>query len=270
MPVFLRPLHESNDCHNPKGPGGGQFCSTEGGGNFSYETGPQSALRALMAPHEKVHTASVIVDKDPASQRAAVVTAAVLAEMKEAGYLMPNHIEVRRQGFHDKSTEGVQGNLERRGGVLTLRVILPPGLPDDANLDDAVALAFGNPSTVNPRWAYNDPDYSRYDEFASRTMADVIVHEMGHLQAGKRGNVPFMKLLQEGTFPTTDAVRRAMMRVSEYTTRSMDSTADEFLAEAFTRIYRGETLPEDSQTLYDALQGPKVTWRGPRRAGAVQ
>lgn len=27
MPVFLVPLHESNDCHNPEGPAGGQFCS---------------------------------------------------------------------------------------------------------------------------------------------------------------------------------------------------------------------------------------------------
>jgi hypothetical protein len=30
MPVFLVPLYESNDCHNPAGPGGGQFCSTGG------------------------------------------------------------------------------------------------------------------------------------------------------------------------------------------------------------------------------------------------
>ncbi len=27
MPVFTVPIHESNDCHNPAGPGGGQFCS---------------------------------------------------------------------------------------------------------------------------------------------------------------------------------------------------------------------------------------------------
>jgi len=30
MPSFLRPLHEGNDCHNPAGPGGGQFCSDAG------------------------------------------------------------------------------------------------------------------------------------------------------------------------------------------------------------------------------------------------
>jgi hypothetical protein len=27
MPAFLVPVFESNDCHNPEGPGGGQFCS---------------------------------------------------------------------------------------------------------------------------------------------------------------------------------------------------------------------------------------------------
>lgn len=35
MPCFLQPIHErwlreDNDCHNPKGPGGGQFCSKGG------------------------------------------------------------------------------------------------------------------------------------------------------------------------------------------------------------------------------------------------
>jgi GNAT superfamily N-acetyltransferase len=30
MPIFLVPISESNDCHNPAGPAGGQFCS-EGG-----------------------------------------------------------------------------------------------------------------------------------------------------------------------------------------------------------------------------------------------
>jgi hypothetical protein len=31
MPMLLVPVHESNDCHNPAGPGGGQFCSREYG-----------------------------------------------------------------------------------------------------------------------------------------------------------------------------------------------------------------------------------------------
>lgn len=28
VPAFLVPLYESNDCHNPAGPGGGRFCGT--------------------------------------------------------------------------------------------------------------------------------------------------------------------------------------------------------------------------------------------------
>jgi hypothetical protein len=34
MPTLLVPIHEYNKCHNPDGPAGGQFCSTEGGGSI--------------------------------------------------------------------------------------------------------------------------------------------------------------------------------------------------------------------------------------------
>lgn len=29
--MIITPIHESNDCHSPSGPGGGQFCSTDKG-----------------------------------------------------------------------------------------------------------------------------------------------------------------------------------------------------------------------------------------------
>jgi hypothetical protein len=50
--------------------------------------------------------------------------------------------------------------------------------------------------------------------------------------------------------------------VSEYASKS----EDEFIAEAFTRLYRGETLAEDSQKLYDLVKGPAVPARRKKAA----
>jgi len=57
MPAFLTPLHESNDCHNPAGAGGGQFCSGEGRGDVSLAR-PQGFLMGLDSM--RVSTESII------------------------------------------------------------------------------------------------------------------------------------------------------------------------------------------------------------------
>jgi hypothetical protein len=50
VPAFLVPLFESNDCHNPEGPGGGRFCSTGGGDTLSA-----AAVGEILAgQHEQV------------------------------------------------------------------------------------------------------------------------------------------------------------------------------------------------------------------------
>jgi hypothetical protein len=38
MPSFTTPIHESNDCHNPPGPGGGQFCGKAKGAGAASST----------------------------------------------------------------------------------------------------------------------------------------------------------------------------------------------------------------------------------------
>jgi hypothetical protein len=45
MPIFIAPLHEFNTCHNPEGPGGGQFCSTKGGAAAPATHGQRGLFR---------------------------------------------------------------------------------------------------------------------------------------------------------------------------------------------------------------------------------
>jgi hypothetical protein len=187
--------------------------------------------------------------------------ATVLQEMKAKGMEMPHHVII---DYAESGQVGAQvaGTTIEESGHKTvqkdLTVHIPKTLPKGANLDDAVAAVFGKPSLVSPKHAYSDSEYAQYDRFAARTMRDVITHEMGHVQAGHRGITP-----GQGVFPMADlltrhgfsgvgAVRRAAMRVSEYAL----SNQDEFLAEGFTRLSRGEKLADDSQKLYDALDGP--------------
>jgi len=53
--MILVPIHESNDCHNPEGPGGGRFCS-KGGAKLTTK-----AEAALLARIDKSPTGSVVV-----------------------------------------------------------------------------------------------------------------------------------------------------------------------------------------------------------------
>lgn len=52
----LRRVLESNDCHNPSGPGGGQFCSgSGGGGNLVHDAPGFSAGKAGMKQTSSAH-----------------------------------------------------------------------------------------------------------------------------------------------------------------------------------------------------------------------
>lgn len=162
----------------------------------------------------------------------------VLEEMKAQGYEMPDSVAV-----HLKPTGGVRGQVVFELGKRSLTINIPKALPADANLNDAVAIAFGG----------RDDGHER---FAVRSMNDVVVHEMGHVQAGSRTKPGQSGLTSAAVqaFPTKDAQHAAMREVSNYAA----TNPDEFLAESFTRLYRGETLPKNAQRLYDALNGPKV------------
>jgi hypothetical protein len=261
MPVFTIPIHESNDCHAPAGtPAGGQFCTTGPGWYPRMVRHHDDALARLKA---LVPKASIAMEErrdvpSAVAIRAAGVVADVLEKMKVQGYAMPDRVDVQLTKHH--SPKGAVRGIritDVGGGAETnekhLSVDLPDTLPDDADLDDAVYAVFSEETSAG-----DDPLYAggfNYHRFTARTLKDIIVHEMGHVQAGHRGGeLNMAPMLSSNLFPSTAAIKRAMKRVSIYASTS----EDEFLAEAFTRLYRGETLAEDSMKLYRALRGPKV------------
>jgi hypothetical protein len=223
------------------------------GGESGLTTTEEADYQTTRARMKQLVGQVHIAESKPTATRAAAVVADVLEEMKGQGYRLPESVMVGLTGGG-----GIRGQMAEvrtvTAGASTerhLTIDIPEQLPDDANLDDAVAAVFGGVASAA---AEKDPLYSAYDKFAVRTMKDVVVHEMAHTQAGHRGMLPLGKLLQSGEFTSTNAIARAMRRVSEYASKNQD----EFLAEAFTRLRRGETLPEDSMKLYKALDGPPV------------
>jgi hypothetical protein len=176
-------------------------------------------------------------------------------------------------GVHIK--EGKQESLKKH-----LVIEIPETLPLDAPLDHAVAAVFsgtvsskdtkatglstGAITPVMEKYVqeHGDPDFAEYDRFTARTLRDVIVHEIGHVQAGHRGELDVGTLMgthagmsrDKAVFPHQGAIKRAMLQVSVYASNNQD----EFLAESFTKLYRGEKLSPDAQKLYDALDGPPV------------
>jgi len=71
MPAFLVPLHEFNPCHNPEGPGGGQFCSTAGGRSPSALPVPPAIGSGRLTAEAKV-VATLVAKRlgfDPAKIR---------------------------------------------------------------------------------------------------------------------------------------------------------------------------------------------------------
>jgi hypothetical protein len=92
---------ESNDCHNPPGDGGGQFCTTETGSRYSRGLAPDKTGRVAdgeRLPEYKAH-ALAILDKatQPLSRHAMV------EQLKRAGFkskrTMAGGYEDRRLGL---------------------------------------------------------------------------------------------------------------------------------------------------------------------------
>jgi hypothetical protein len=63
VPAFTVPLYESNDCHNPAGAGGGQFCSGEGRGDVSLAR-PQGFLMGLDSMRVSTEAISQLLERD--------------------------------------------------------------------------------------------------------------------------------------------------------------------------------------------------------------
>ena len=195
----------------------------------------------------------VLVDPGAASIARAMVP--VVREMRAKGYTMPGYVSV---GF-GRDTSDAEGEYNWKDRILKIKV--DPAVPLD-KLDDAVEVGFGG-KTIDG-----------YDRFAIRSMRDIAIHEMGHVQAfdveAKPDDVVDVSASSFKTkdgrplsaafapdLPNSQAVDRmfkAIRSVSDYASRS----AYEFKAEAFTRLYRGETLTPDAMKLYELMRGPKV------------
>ena len=256
--------------------GGKQYVDLEQGERMAVLQQQQARLKEILP---KGATA-IIADPNPKLLRAADTAIAVLAEMKAAGIEMPSSIKIetvsgQREEAHPGIRAAVHGVNITEGRQVSLKknlvIEIPETLPPDAPLDHAVAAVFGEstPSTntkigrvnnqvgMTPNQekeiaAHGDPQYPTYDRFVARTLKDVIVHEMGHVQAGHLEELNVAARLQAGLFPSTQSIRQAMLRVSAYA----GTNANEFVAEAYTRLYRGETLDPDSMKLYRSLSGP--------------
>ena len=231
-----------------------KYTNLDFGERMAAQHALQGQLKALLPKGEGDRQPVVIIaSTTPTLLRTADKVLEVLDEMKGKGLEMPTGIMIEHVSQKELAkTQGIRAAVHgakiTEGGKTStqkqLVVQIPDTLPDDAVLDHAVASVFSG--TME---AKGDPDYQEYDRYTARTMRDIIVHEMGHVQAGHRGGpVPGSNKLVPGTgrlAPEGAAVRRAANRVSGYAT----TNADEFLAEAFTRLYRGERLAEDSQAV---------------------
>lgn len=167
--------------------------------------------------------ATVAKTKNAAS--AARDVESVLSEMEARGYRLPYSVAIEEGEEGQTSPEALWGESD------DLIVTVPRATGD---LDAASRAYFGGTTTV---------DGVETDRYVGTTLRDLIIHEMGHVQHGE---------VNEDPIPADR--KAAAARVSEYATTS----TGEFIAESFTRLYRGEKLHPDSQKFYDELGGPKV------------
>jgi hypothetical protein len=199
----------------------------------------EDAINGKVSPND--HVLSVGPDRN--SLRAAVVTADVLREMKALGYKMPTDVLVHSPPYEPQVnlvTSWMNPTLDNPEGRTLLVVNIPRGAPTFMSLDNLALAAFSE---------YTDEGVRK---FVPRSFAELVVHEVGHLQAGLRAGTSVGAF---SVYGDSDAhILTSARLVSDYAAKN----ADEFLAEAFTAQFRGETLQPDAQLLYDRLNGPTV------------
>lgn len=210
----------------------------------------QDALKAIIKGEWRSgKRTSVHVDSHPVTIKAAQQMVPILQEMKNAGYRMPEQIVVDRRYIH--SVSGSVYDNKR------LSVGFPHEVPVTAKPDDLAKVAFSG--TVS---AYD----TTTDSFAGTTFKDLVVHEMGHIQdrTDTRYWLDDSVLKKVGAVLSTktdiagvDTFKRIAFRVSNYAREN----PTEFVAETFTRLYRGEKLHDDVIKMYKALNGPEIRKR---------
>jgi hypothetical protein len=224
-----------------------------------------------------------MVEDNSQSLRCAVRVADILRTMKAKGYTLPNHVWIstvfggmnemrgrtqwRKPILDDRS-------IGHRTVDLTLEISIPEAAPKTMSLDLMARVAFLGQNENETRVADLKMPTAQDENgpaFAIKTFDDIIIHEMGHMQAGARndGGLTTDSLAKDESGPwapndmqwsseklqaANSWFQRAEKTISNYASKN----TDEFLAEAFTVQYRGEKLSPDAQRLYDALKGPKV------------
>jgi len=205
---------------------------------------------------------SAYVEDHQTTLRAAVQVADVLRDMKAQGYAMPNDVIIGRVSGGTSQLAGAtqwirpsdDAPIGQRSMRITLNINVPEAAPQDVPLNIVTRLAFGH---IVPRVGESD-----IPAFSVHNFKDIVVHEMGHIQAGARSNsglnIPELTN-QSGPWHNENSTtatwfRLAAQEVSAYASKN----TDEFLAEAFTVQYRGEIIKSNAQVLYHALEGPKV------------
>lgn len=173
---------------------------------------------------------SAYIENHPTAVDAGKTMLSVLAEMKEKGYELPASVAVTRQYGHPSGVthipKATPENLLR--GMGSDLMVTVPMIPGDVDLDAAVAAGLGATTTA-------------------RTIRDVVIHEMGHVAHGSMVGRP------SADFGDPDVIKAATS-VSKYAA----SSPQEFLAESFSRLYRGEKLTPEAMALYKKLEGPAI------------
>ena len=243
----------------------GRFAEMGGGGSaVPQATTPTASLeqqteaaRKLIASAMGVNElpigpgGPVYVSQSPVAIRAALPVAMALREMEQRGYKMPATLWVTDReggypgGFTNVTTMTEGRRVQEVGSHI--EIYLPRTIPADVDIDAAVRAAFEAKSVVIPTTVHS--------------VKDIVVHEMGHYFNGVRlegdRDWEFAAVrAQPGPTPNnianaTEAVKQVAGKVSEYAR----SNVNEFLAETFTRLYRGDELPSDVHDLYAKLKG---------------
>jgi hypothetical protein len=225
-------------------------------GQFAYtRQGARGALQDAVGEEIPVG-----VDDHPTAIDGAHRVAAVLREMRAKGYEMPTEIEVRANAKKHPS-----GAAEDRG---LLEISVPDHLPDGMTLDEAFNIAYGSQNKIAV--VENGELRGEIRKFVGDTFRDLVIHEMGHIN---RRKPPSMMYITVRSTPEEHAQaaqnsldftvemasikrfeRQARLHVSEYAA----TNPDEFVAEVFTLLYNGRTLPPETMYIYDALRGARI------------
>jgi len=211
------------------GVGSGRYPKGSGVQSVAVTPAFQMARQAIM----DVINGPVGVDDHPVAIRAAHETAAVLAELKTKGYLMPSGVDIRVHGKDNPS------GLAEDNGTLMLKV--PMGLPPDVSLDVATQATYKGELEGVPR-------------FVVTNFREVVLHEMGHIMRRRPNESDSTEFATELRHLKSDLFIPAALQVSRYAV----GNPDEFVAEAFVKLYRGDVLSPETMATYTALRGAKI------------